>query len=143
MLAAPAAAQTARALAPAQEFCGVLTQTGADTTSFVPATGYSLLNATPPLSMPAGQSNVGAIVCIRSTVFIGPHDHRVLTDLRVPLYIRDNDRIAVLEMQQGEIRVRFTRGQPTEIERQALASAIDRAYAEMRGRASGLRGTTQ
>ncbi len=138
LIATPAVAQEqSPAPAPAQEFCSVLTQSG-DTTSLIPMPGYSVLAAAArPLPPPPGQAigQFNALVCIRATVFIGPNDHRVLTDLRVPLFIRDAARVAVLEMAEGQLRIRFRQGEPTEIERQAIADAIDRAYADMRSSA--------
>lgn len=122
----------APAPAPAyQEFCGVLTHTG-DSSSYVPAPGYTVLGATLPLAPPrVAASNIDALVCVRSSIYIGPHDHRVLTDLRVPLFIRDTNRMAVLEIAGDQLRVRFTQGQPTPEEAQALGAAIDRAHDAM------------
>lgn len=131
--AAPAFAQAEVPTDPQQEFCGVLSEAG-DTSSFIPAQGYTVLRAIPPLGRPAGVSDMDALVCLRSSIFIGPHDHRVITDLGVPLFIRDAERIAVLETADGQLRVRFNRGQPTAEEAQAMAAALDRAHADIASR---------
>lgn len=121
-------ATPAPAPAPPVETCGVLGVTG-ETSSFSPLEGYSLLSATPPLVRPAG--NVSAILCIRSGIYLGPNDYRVITDLHVPLFIRDADSLAVLEPANGQLSIRFVRGRPTADEARDLGAAIDRAHAEM------------
>ena len=129
--AAPALAQqppAAPAPAPPVETCGVLGVTG-ETSSFSPLEGYSLLSATPPLVRPAG--NVNAILGIRSGIYLGPNDYRVITDLHMPLFIRDADSLAVLEPANGQLSIRFVRGRPTAEETRELGAAIDRAHAEM------------
>lgn len=131
--AAAASAQTPAAPEPApaaQELCGVLEARG-ETLSFTPIEGFSLLTATPPLTPPAGEAD--ALVCIRAGVVLGPNDHRVISDLHMPLFIRTADRLAVLEMTDAGLRLRFLQGEPTQEEAQALSVAIDRAHAEMRG----------
>jgi hypothetical protein len=136
LLSAPAAAQeTAQEAAPAPpagELCGVISRSGPDTSAYTPVPGYSVLYAATPLLPPPGQSDIDAIVCIRGAIYLGPVDHHVLTDLRVPFFIRDGDRMAVLEMADDGLRLRFTRGEPTAEERAALTEAIDRAHAELR-----------
>ncbi|HYD88527.1 MAG TPA: hypothetical protein VEA80_13710 [Vitreimonas sp.] len=132
----PALAQEQTPAAPAaapapQETCGVLS-TGAETSSFTPVPGLTLLNATPPLTRPEG--DVDGLLCIRSGIYLGPNDHRVLTDLGVPFFIRDAARLATLERTQGQLRLRFVRGAPTAEESQAMVAAIDRAHAEMANR---------
>jgi hypothetical protein len=129
--AAPALAQTPpQAPAPAQpaETCGVL-GVGGDTSSFSPLEGYSLLTAGLPLVRPAG--DVDAILCIRGGIYLGPNDHHVITDLRLLLFIRDADSLAVLEPADGRLSIRFVRGRPTAEEAQALGAAIDRAHEDM------------
>jgi hypothetical protein len=137
LLSAPAAAQEtaqdAAAAPPAGELCGVISRSGPDTSAYTPVPGYSILYAATPLIPPPGQAEFDAVVCIRGAIYLGPVDHHVLTDLRVPLFIRDGERMAVLEMGQGGLSLRFTRGEPTAEERAALAQAIDRAHAELRG----------
>jgi len=125
------AAPAAPAVAAPQETCGVLS-TGAETSSFTPVPGLTLLNATPPLTRPEG--DVDGLLCIRSGIYLGPSDHRVLTDLNVPFFIRDASRLATLERNEGQLRLRFVRGAPTAEESQAMVAAIDRAHAEMANR---------
>jgi len=132
--AASAAAQEQAPVAPTSitgELCGVL-QTGGETSAFVPVAGYSILAGAAPLVAPPGQTDIDAIMCLRPSVFIGPVDHRVITDLHVPLYIRTTDRrMAVLEMSQGQLRVRFAAGQPLPAEAEAMRAALDRAQADI------------
>ncbi|MBX3430953.1 MAG: hypothetical protein KF779_15320 [Hyphomonadaceae bacterium] len=122
-LAAPAMAQQPI------ERCGVFQITDAEHVSYIPIPGYSILLATPPFSAPPGA--VHAVVCDRTSIFIGPNDHRVITDLGVPLFIRSGGRIAVLEIADRQLRLRFTHGEPSPEERAAIGPAIERALAEM------------
>lgn len=110
------------------EFCGVMKNTDATHTSYIPIPGYTILHSSPPFSAPPG--SLDAVVCDRPTLFIGANDHRVLTDLGVPLFIRNAGRVMVLEVSEGRFRVRFIEGRPTAEESQTLAAAIDRAHAE-------------
>lgn len=129
-MSAPAFAQTAP---PAQsapiEHCGVFQITDSEHVSYIPIPGYSILLATPPLSAPPG--SVNAVVCDRASIFIGPNDHRVITDLGVPLFIRNGSRIAVLEIADRRLRLRFTQGHPTPEEQAAIGPAIERAISDM------------
>lgn len=119
---APVAAQ-----APGQDACGAISTAEDGALSLVATPGYTLLTAIPPLAPPPGAGSFAAIICDRTGIFLGPSDHRVLTDLHVPLYIRNAGRVAVLETVQGELRLRFQTGAPTPEEREALAAALDRA----------------
>lgn len=129
-----AAALLAAAPAPAQphsqDACGALS-VAEGAPSLVTTPGYTVLAAIPPLAPPPGAGNFSAILCDRSSIFISPNDHRVLTDLHVPLYIRNADRVAALEFVDGQLRVRFQTGAPTPEEREALATALDRATDEL------------
>jgi len=135
LAATPALAQDQQPAAPAapapQETCGFLS-TGGETSSFTPVAGYSLLNATTPLTRPEG--DVDAILCLRSSIYLGPNDYHVITDLGVPLFLRDATRLATLEPADGQLRLRFLSGQPTPAEAEALGAAIDRAHAEIASR---------
>ena len=110
------------------EFCGVMKNTDATHTSYIPIPGYTILHSTPPFSAPPGA--LDAVVCDRPTLFIGVNDHRVLTDLGVPLFIRNAGRVMILEVAEGRFRVRFIEGRPTSEESQTIAAAIDRAHAD-------------
>ena len=123
-VAAPAMAQPAPV-----ELCGVFQITDAEHVSYIPIPGYSILRAAPPFTAPPGA--VHAVVCDRTSIFVGPNDHRVITDLGVPLFIRNNGRIAVLEVADRQLRLRFTQGEPTPAERAAIAPAIERALSEI------------
>jgi len=123
-MAAPAMAQPRLT-----EQCGVFQITDAEHVSYIPIPGYSILLATPPLSAPPG--SVHAVVCDRTSIFLGPNDHRVITDLGVPLFIRNGGRIAVLEIADRQLRLRFTQGQPTELETAGLGAAIERAILDI------------
>ncbi|MEQ1818290.1 MAG: hypothetical protein ABL871_06735 [Terricaulis sp.] len=122
-VAAPAMAQRP------VESCGVMQITDAEHVTLTPIPGYSILLADPPFSAPPG--SVHAVVCDRTSIFIGPNDHRVITDLGVPLFIRNAGRVAVLEIADRQLRLRFTTGEPTPEERAAIGPAIERALAEM------------
>ena len=128
-IAAAFAASTAPAFAQPVERCGVFQITDAERVSYIPIEGYSILLAQPPFSAPPG--SVHAVICDRTSIFLGPNDHRVITDLGVPLFIRNADRIAVLEIADRELRLRFTRGEPTPTEQAAIGPAIERALNEI------------
>jgi hypothetical protein len=112
-----------------QEACGVFVLNEAEQADLVPTPGYTVLTAIPPLARPPGQARVDAIVCDRSGIYLGPVDYRVLTDLAMPLYIRHDGRVAVLEATQGRLQVRVIHGALREGESEALADALDRAEA--------------
>jgi hypothetical protein len=122
-VAAPAAAQQPI------ESCGVFQITDAEHVSYVPIPGFSILMGQPPFSAPPGSMH--AVVCDRTSIFLGPNDHRVITDLGVPLFVRNNGRIAILEIADRQLRLRFTRGEPTPQEQAAIGPAIDAALADM------------
>jgi hypothetical protein len=111
------------------ERCGVFQITDAEHVSYIPIPGYSILLAQPPFSAPPG--SVHAVVCDRTSIFLGPNDHRVITDLGVPLFIRNGGRIAILEIADRQLRLRFTQGEPTREEQAAIGPAIERALAEI------------
>lgn len=125
-IAAPAMAQ--QAAAPV-ELCGVFQIVDAEHVSYIPIPGYSILAGEPPLTAPPG--SLHAVVCDRTSIFIGPNDHRVITDLGVPFFIRSGGRVAVLELADHQLRLRFTQGQPTPTELAAIGPAIERALNEI------------
>ncbi|MBY0563997.1 MAG: hypothetical protein K2P58_07400 [Hyphomonadaceae bacterium] len=123
--ALPAAAQ------PVTETCGVFVRQGAadaEQTDYIPVFGYSVTNAALPLAAPPGQARIDGILCDRLTLELRPNDYRVLTDLRVPFYVRSGIRLVALEVADGQFRVRFLSGAPTEAERAQLADALDRVF---------------
>lgn len=126
---APAMAQQQPLHAQPHEMCGAFQITSAETVDYIPLPGYSVLTATPPFRAPPG--SVHALVCDRTSIFIGPVDYRVITDLGVPLFIRSSGRIAVLEIADRQLRLRFTRGEPTPQEQAAIGPAIDAALSDM------------
>lgn len=123
-VAMPAAAQQQPA-ALTHELCGAFQITGPETVDYIPIPGYSVLTATPPFRAPPG--SVHALVCDRTSIFIGPNDHRVITDLGVPFFIRSGGRIAILEIADRQLRLRFTQGEPTPQEQAGIGPAIERA----------------
>lgn len=127
-VAAPAMAQQQTAPQP-HEFCGVFQITSATSVDYIPLPGYSVLMATPPFTAPPGA--VHALVCDRTSIFLGPNDHRIITDLGVPFFIRSGGRIAILEIADHQLRLRFTQGAPTPQEQAAIGPAIERALADI------------
>lgn len=123
------------------EFCGVFKNTDSEHTSYIPIPGFSILQGQPPFSAPPG--SLDAVVCDRPTLTMGINDHRVLTDMHVPLFIRSGGRIFILEVQDGHFAIRFTQGRPTAQEQQQLAAAIDLAHAEVAARQHAAAQTTQ
>jgi len=128
-LATPAVAQQQPQPQPAPESCGVFQIRDAEHVSYIPIAGFSILLGQPPFSAPPG--SVHAVVCDRTSIFLGPNDHRVITDIGVPLFIRSSGRIAVLEIADRQLRLRFTQGQPTAQEQAAIGPAIERALADI------------
>jgi hypothetical protein len=118
---APAAAQAVT------ETCGIYVVRSAEQTDYVPILGYSVTNAPLPLTRPAGQAQVDGVVCDRLSLELRPNDYHVLTDLRVPFYVRSGVRTVALESPDGQLRVRFLTGAPTDAERTQLGEALDRA----------------
>jgi hypothetical protein len=116
-------------IATQHELCGVTQVTDATRASYLPIPGFTILQGQPPFSAPPG--SVQAVICDRTSIFLGPNDHHVITDLRVPLYIRNAGRVAVLEAENGQLRVTFRQGRPTPQEMEALAAALDVANADM------------
>ncbi len=135
VLACAGAAQAQDTLPPVtrvDETCGVLAVQDENRTSYIPVPGYSVMNAPSPLTRPPEQERVDAIICDRLSLVISPQDYRVLTDLRVPFYIRAGIRLIVLEVAEGQLRVRFLRGEPTDEERAQLAVALDQSQENAR-----------
>lgn len=129
LVSAPAFAQTAPV-----ERCGIFKPTGEGRMAYVPISGYSILLMQPPFRLPQranATQRAQAVVCDRTSIFIGPNDHRVITDIGVPLFIRSGGRVAILEIADRQLRLRFTEGEPTQAERDAMGPAIERALAEM------------
>lgn len=128
-LAIAFACVAAPAMAQQYEGCGYLRIISPERVELVPLPNYSILTLSPPFTAPPGSLN--ALVCDRTSIFIGPNDHRVITDMGVPLFIRNAGRVAVLEIADHQLRLRFTEGQPTPQEQAAIGPAIERALAEI------------
>jgi hypothetical protein len=126
----PAAAQSVT------ETCGVFITEPGQEAVHVPLAGYSITNSELPLTAPGRQQHITGVICDRLALELRAQDHRVLTDLRVPFYIRSGIRIAALEAPEGQFRIRFLEGQPSEAERTQLAEALDRATDEVEARAA-------
>ncbi len=118
---------SAQAPAPELEACAALVVAADGGVTLAGQPGYRVSTAIPPLAPPLGVAAFNGIICDRDRIFIGPVDHRVLTDLHVPLYIRNNGRLAILEVTAEGAQVRFSEGAPTAEEREALAIALDLA----------------
>ncbi len=131
-LAAALAAMSAPAFAEQPvERCGIL-RVDAERSAYSPIEGYSILLLTPPFSLPRrAREGARAVMCERTSIFIGPNDHRVITDAGVPLFITNGGRIAVLEIADRQLRLRFTQGEPTAQEQAAIGPAIERAINEI------------
>ncbi|MBL8536817.1 MAG: hypothetical protein JNM59_05380 [Hyphomonadaceae bacterium] len=107
------------------ETCGIFVRQGAEQVSYIPTPGYYVTNAATPLQRPPEQAQVDGVICDRLSLILMPNDYRVLTDLSVPFYVRSGIRLVALEIGQGQLQVRFLRGEPTEEERLQIAAAID------------------
>lgn len=118
------------------ETCGIYVIRNANQTDYIPVWGYSLTNAPLPLTKPGGQAQVDGVVCDRLALELRPNDYRVLTDLHVPFYVRSGIRTVALEVVDGQFRVRFLSGAPTDQERAQLADALDRAMDALTASAS-------
>jgi hypothetical protein len=129
VMSTPAFAQTGPV-----ERCGIFKSTAEGRMAYVPIAGYSVLLLQPPFRLPQraqATQRAQAVVCDRTSIFVGPNDHRVITDLGIPLFIRSSGRVAVLEIADRQLRLRFTEGEPTPAEREAMGPAIERALADM------------
>jgi len=133
---APSFAQTSVAPAPSVaapdaaasqfEACGIFVRQGGHS-NYIALPDFSIITAPSPLTLPAGQPHPEAVICDRRSIFIARLDYRVMTDLHVPLFLRNGDRMATLEVVNGQLRIRFVHGEPTYEERVALVSALDDA----------------
>lgn len=133
VIAGVLAAMSASAYAQTQpvERCGIL-RAGGERSTYAPIEGFSVLLMPPPIRLPQrAREGARAIMCERTSIFIGANDHRVITDTGVPLFITSGGRIAVLEIADRQLRLRFTQGEPTAAEREGIGPAIERALVDM------------
>ena len=91
-----------------------------------PAAGYSVANATPPLALPAGFSDVQSVACARESLVITDNDFRVVLDLGVPMMIGAEGVIGSLEIIEGQFRFRLIRGEFSEAQSVVVQAALDR-----------------
>ena len=91
-----------------------------------PAPGYSVANATPPLALPAGFSDVQSIACARQSLVITDNDFRVVLDLGVPMMIGAEGLIGSLEIAEGQFQFRLIRGELSEAQAAIVQVALDR-----------------
>lgn len=117
-MAAPAHAAPASAT---REACRVMVPVG-DKVEQREAPGLKLLGTTGPLAAPSG---ITAVICDRDALVPADGDDRVLDQLSVPLYLRQGDRVAVLEMSQGQYRVRMVAGEIAPEEAAAVQTALN------------------
>ncbi|MEZ5995510.1 MAG: hypothetical protein R3C25_07120 [Hyphomonadaceae bacterium] len=133
LLAGLAFSSAARAQQPAED-CGAYTQTDPEHAVYTPLPGYSVLLSRPPFRPPV--EPLTGIVCGRTSIYLGMNDHHVITDLGVPLFIRNAGRVAVLESADGAFRVRFVQGAPLAGEVEAMRPVLDRANSDAVTRAT-------
>jgi hypothetical protein len=130
-LLATAQAQAAepRAL---RESCGVLIaeETGS---RVVGVPGYSILDSSSPLRPPEEHPIILGVLCDRSDFGIADNDYRVLTELGVPFYLSAGEVTIVLEISNGQLRVRNIRGELTEAQLQLVQRALNRNQSIMQG----------
>jgi hypothetical protein len=108
------------------EQCSVIIpHPGGSGVTYQPATGYSVANATPPLAMPQGFSDVQAIACARQTLAITDNDFRVVLDLGVPMMIGAEGLIGSLELAEGQFQFRLIRGTFSEAQAGTVQTALD------------------
>jgi len=91
-----------------------------------PAPGYSVANATTPLALPAGFSDVQSVACARESLVITDNDFRVVLDLGVPMMIGAEGLIGSLEIVEGQFRFRLIRGEFSEAQAEVVQRALDR-----------------
>jgi hypothetical protein len=130
--AAPAAAAPA---APTHETCAVMVPAG-DKVEQREAPGLKLLGTAGRLSAPPG---IKAVICDRDAIVPAEGDDRVLEQLSVPLYLREGDRVAVLEMVVGRYQLRFVAGEIAPDEATAVQTALN-AFQTRQQQASGTKG---
>jgi hypothetical protein len=123
------------ATAQSTELCSVMVESDGKLRT-EPAEAYFVTGANPLLRLPEGHANVVALVCQRPTLTIGDNDYLVLTELEIPLYVRSDDRILVLEMVNGQFRVRVDNGVLTDDEASGLQAALNRAQSLSQGEAN-------
>lgn len=118
--------------APVQERCGVMVEeNGASRVEAVD--DYTVLGAALPLQRPRGYDRIVGVSCVRSAFVIDDFDHRVLTDLSVPFYLDFGDVLIVLEISNGQLRVRNLSGELSEAQLQAIQTALNRNQSILQG----------
>jgi len=125
-----AAASTAPVSAPAKELgpkvekaCGVLVQKG-DKSEYVAAPGLKVMGGPTQLAVPADKGQVIAVRCTRDTVVPTQGDGRVIVLARKPFMIEDAARLASLEIDKGQFRLRMLEGQLTAEEQKAVQARL-------------------
>lgn len=93
--------------------------------------GYSVLTAPPPLRLPTGLTNVVALMCVRSSLFMSDKDYRVLTDLRLPFSISDGERMVWFHIADMRLLMHMDEGKLSAEEADRFARAVDRAQTVM------------
>jgi hypothetical protein len=109
------------------ERCGFLVRDGEEF-RFEVRPGFSVANATHPLTLPEGFDRIAGVVCGRVALRFEENDYRVITDLSVPFNLTSDDgRLIVLEMSEGQFRARMLVGELTEEEAVEVQAALHRA----------------
>ncbi len=89
--------------------------------------GFSVLNAEDPLRLPDGFDNVVAVMCGRTSILPITRDFRVVTDLMMPFNITSAGRAIVLEISNGQLRVRSIAGALTPDEITSIQAVMNEA----------------
>ena len=132
MIATVLALMIAGAQAVPEQCSVIIPHPGGSGFTHQPAPGYSVANATPPLALPSGFSDVQSIACARESLVITDNDFRVVLDLGVPMMIGAEGLIGSLEMSEGQFRFRLIRGVFSEAQAEVVQRALDRGQLRAR-----------
>ena len=119
--AAPAVAAASPAPAAPAPACSLTTKVG-DQYLDAPLAGFDPAS---PAALPKPPANAQMVVCNRPTIVPQVTDYRVLTEMRLPLAIKDGKRTLLLGAAGGKLQIGVQDGEVAPAEVEALRTRID------------------
>jgi hypothetical protein len=81
------------------------------------------------MRLPEGLTEVEALMCARSSLVLTDNDFRVVTGLRVPIFIDAEGVMGTLEIVDGRFRFDMIRGELSAAQQAVVQAALDRGQA--------------
>lgn len=120
-----------------QEACSVVVNNAAGEAVATPFPALQLGSVTASTGLPPlPASGVTMVRCERSQFGMGDQDWRVITDYRLPLLIVAPEAAAVLELQEGQFRLRMLKGGLTDEGAAVFRQVLDKATVDANARAA-------